>query len=100
NFGSLLGLFLLIQIIRGLFFSIHYCPNIFIAFNRIIHIIQNVPNGYEYYHTIFLIIILQNPYILSDPDNFIPANPIITPTHIQSELFLMSQKFLFYLFRL
>lgn len=46
NFGSLLGFFLLIQIIRGLFLSIHYCPNISIAYNRIIHIIQNVPNGW------------------------------------------------------
>lgn len=46
NFGSLLGIFLLIQIISGLFLSIHYCPNISIAFNRIIHIIQNVPNGW------------------------------------------------------
>ena len=44
NFSSLLGIFLLIQIIRGLFLSIHYCPNISIVFNRIIHIIQNVPN--------------------------------------------------------
>jgi len=46
NFGSLLGLFLIIQIIRGLFLSIHYCPNINSAFNRIIHIIQNVNNGW------------------------------------------------------
>lgn len=46
NFGSLLGIFLLIQIISGLFLSIHYCPNISVAFNRIIHIIQNVPNGW------------------------------------------------------
>ncbi|KYM87734.1 Cytochrome b, partial [Atta colombica] len=36
NFGSLVDIFLLIQIIRGLFLSIHYCPNISIAFNRII----------------------------------------------------------------
>lgn len=46
NFGSLLGLFLLIQIIRGLFLSIHYCPNIKIAFYRIIHIYQNINNGW------------------------------------------------------
>ena len=46
NFGSLLGIFLLIQIISGLFLLIHYCPNIAIVFNRIIHIIQNVPNGW------------------------------------------------------
>lgn len=46
NFGSLLGLCLLIQIISGFFLSIHYTPRIFEAFNRIIHIIQNVNNGW------------------------------------------------------
>lgn len=46
NFGSLLGLFLLIQILRGFIISIHYCPNTLIAFNRIIHIIQNVNIGW------------------------------------------------------
>lgn len=46
NFGSLLGIFLIIQILRGLFLSIHYCPNIFTAFNRMIHIIQNINNGW------------------------------------------------------
>jgi ubiquinol-cytochrome c reductase cytochrome b subunit len=25
------------------------------------------------------------PYVLSDPENFIYANPILTPTHIQPE---------------
>lgn len=46
NFGSLLGLFLRVQIIRGFFLSIHYCPRTSNAFNRIIHIIQNVNNGW------------------------------------------------------
>jgi len=46
NFGSLLGIFLIIQIVRGFILSIHYCPNIDIAFNRIIHITQNVKNGW------------------------------------------------------
>lgn len=46
NFGSLLGLFLLIQFLRGILLSLHYCPNINFAFNRIIHIIQNVNNGW------------------------------------------------------
>lgn len=37
---------------------------------------------------LFLIIIhliLFSPYLLRDPDNFVPANPIVTPTHIQPE---------------
>jgi ubiquinol-cytochrome c reductase cytochrome b subunit len=46
NFGSLLGIFIIIQIIRGLIISIHYCPNTLIAFKSIIHIIQNVNNGW------------------------------------------------------
>jgi len=46
NFGSLLGIFLIIQIVRGFFLSIHYCPNTDFAFNRIIHIIQNVKSGW------------------------------------------------------
>lgn len=46
NYGSLLGIFLTIQILRGFILTIHYCPNINIAFSRIIHIIQNVSNGW------------------------------------------------------
>lgn len=46
NFGSLLGLFLFIQILRGLILSIHYCPNTSLAFIRMIHIIQNVNIGW------------------------------------------------------
>lgn len=33
---------------------------------------------------LFLLISL-NPYLLGDPDNFIPANPLNTPIHIQPE---------------
>lgn len=46
NFGSLLGLCLITQIITGLFLTIHYCPNIEIAFNRISHICRNVNFGW------------------------------------------------------
>nr|ADP01820.1 cytochrome b [Solenopsis invicta] len=46
NYGSLLGLFLFVQIISGFFLSIHYCPNTFYAFNSIIHIMQNISNGW------------------------------------------------------
>lgn len=50
NYGSLLGLFLRIQLIRGLILSIHYCPNTNLAFFRIIHIIQNVTNGWLFHN--------------------------------------------------
>lgn len=46
NFGSLLGICLITQIISGFFLSIHYSPNIEIAFNRVIHIIQDVNYGW------------------------------------------------------
>lgn len=46
NFGSLLIICLINQIITGLFLSIHYCPNIELAFNRVIHIIQDVNYGW------------------------------------------------------
>jgi len=32
-----------------------------------------------------VILTLLNPYLLGDPDNFIPADPIVTPPHIQPE---------------
>lgn len=46
NFGSLLGLCLIIQILSGLFLSIHYCPNINLAFYRVIHIIKDINYGW------------------------------------------------------
>nr|YP_010309898.1 cytochrome b [Pheosia rimosa]UMR55024.1 cytochrome b [Pheosia rimosa] len=32
---------------------------------------------------------LTNPYMLGDPDNFIPANPLVTPVHIQPEWYFL-----------
>uniref|UniRef100_A0A2P2ICJ6 Cytochrome b n=1 Tax=Hirondellea gigas TaxID=1518452 RepID=A0A2P2ICJ6_9CRUS len=32
-----------------------------------------------------VILTLLDPYLLGDPDNFIPANPLVTPAHIQPE---------------
>nr|ALO77101.1 cytochrome b [Eurypogon sp. EUR01] len=46
NFGSLLGLCLMIQIVTGLFLSMHYCPNIELAFNSTIHICRDVNYGW------------------------------------------------------
>nr|YP_010988077.1 cytochrome b [Buniapone amblyops]WON66610.1 cytochrome b [Buniapone amblyops] len=50
NFGSLLGLFLIIQILSGFFLSLHYCPNITFAFNSMIHIIQNINLGWLFHN--------------------------------------------------
>nr|QVT10925.1 cytochrome b [Ambulyx liturata] len=40
---------------------------------------------------IFLLTMLTliNPYLLGDPDNFIPANPLVTPIHIQPEWYFL-----------
>nr|ALO76767.1 cytochrome b [Sciobius sp. SCI01] len=46
NFGSLLGLCLIIQILTGIFLAMHYCPNIDLAFNSIAHICRNVNYGW------------------------------------------------------
>nr|URX53122.1 cytochrome b [Cryptotermes domesticus] len=32
---------------------------------------------------------LKEPYLLGDPDNFIPANPLVTPIHIQPEWYFL-----------
>nr|YP_010154762.1 cytochrome b [Ceratina okinawana]QQX27997.1 cytochrome b [Ceratina okinawana] len=46
NFGSMLGMFLMIQIISGFILSMHYCPNVNYAFESIIHIMKNVNSGW------------------------------------------------------
>jgi len=46
NFGSLLGVCLITQIITGLFLAIHFTSDISTAFNRTEHIIRNVNNGW------------------------------------------------------
>lgn len=46
NYGSLLGLCLVIQTITGVFLSIHYVPNIEIAFSSVAHISRDVNYGW------------------------------------------------------
>nr|WIL07546.1 cytochrome b [Nyctemera adversata] len=36
-----------------------------------------------------ILLTLINPYLLGDPDNFIPANPLVTPAHIQPEWYFL-----------
>lgn len=36
-----------------------------------------------------ILLCLWNPYLLGDPDNFIPANPLVTPVHIQPEWYFL-----------
>nr|QLM01515.1 cytochrome b [Palaemon elegans]QLM01540.1 cytochrome b [Palaemon elegans] len=36
-----------------------------------------------------IVLTLLTPYLLGDPDNFIPANPLVTPAHIQPEWYFL-----------
>lgn len=45
--------------------------------------------GFIVMFSILLLISLLNPYLLGDPDNFIPANPLVTPAHIQPEWYFL-----------
>nr|YP_009093741.1 cytochrome b [Hemiodoecus leai]AIS38314.1 cytochrome b [Hemiodoecus leai] len=38
---------------------------------------------------IFIYLNLSHPFILNDPDNFVPANPLSTPVHIQPEWYFL-----------
>nr|ALO76400.1 cytochrome b [Oxypoda opaca] len=46
NFGSLLGLCLMIQIITGIFLAMHYTANVNLAFNSVAHICRDVNYGW------------------------------------------------------
>nr|WRQ20285.1 cytochrome b [Lucanus maculifemoratus maculifemoratus] len=46
NFGSLLGLCLLIQIITGIFLAMHYTANTDLAFSSVVHISRDVNYGW------------------------------------------------------
>nr|YP_010043452.1 cytochrome b [Cercodemas anceps]QPD06747.1 cytochrome b [Cercodemas anceps] len=98
------------------FFTIHFLLPFLIAALSIIHLLflhqtgSNNPTGinngidntpfHQYFSTKdlvgFLVLItgilslaLLSPTALSDPENFIPANPLVTPTHIQPEWYFL-----------
>lgn len=45
--------------------------------------------GFVVILSILLVLSLLYPYLLGDPDNFIPANPLVTPAHIQPEWYFL-----------
>jgi ubiquinol-cytochrome c reductase cytochrome b subunit len=53
NFGSLLGVCLIIQIITGVTLAMHYNPSVLEAFNSVEHIMRDVNNGWlvRYLHS-------------------------------------------------
>src|SRR5215469_5454093 len=46
NFGSLLAVCLIIQILTGAFLAMHYTPNVDFAFNSVEHIMRDVNYGW------------------------------------------------------
>jgi group I intron endonuclease len=53
NFGSLLAICLIIQIITGVTLAMHYTPTVYEAFNSVEHIMRDVNNGWliRYLHS-------------------------------------------------
>lgn len=45
--------------------------------------------GFLVFFLLFMYICLQAPWALGDPENFIPANPMVTPVHIQPEWYFL-----------
>nr|YP_010582933.1 cytochrome b [Parafagocyba longa]UGN61353.1 cytochrome b [Parafagocyba longa] len=98
------------------FFSLHFLLPFIVLMMTIIHIFflhttgSNNPTGinsnvdkipfHPYFSikdimgvmmilTALLMLNLAEPYLLSDPDNFINANPMVTPVHIQPEWYFL-----------
>lgn len=46
NFGSLLAICLIIQIVTGIFLAMHYVPTVELAFLSVEHIMRDVNNGW------------------------------------------------------
>nr|WIW40798.1 cytochrome b [Bathymodiolus septemdierum] len=46
NFGSLLGLCLVIQIVTGFVLSLHYTAHVNMSFDSVIHVVRDVNNGW------------------------------------------------------
>lgn len=51
NFGSLLGMCLVIQILTGAFLAMHYCPSVDMAFISVEHIMRDVNYGWAVRYT-------------------------------------------------
>lgn len=98
------------------FFTFHFLLPFIVAAAVIVHLLflhqtgANNPLGansdvdkipFHPYHTfkdtvgfviitmILVLLTLLDPYLLGDPDNFIPANPLVTPIHIQPEWYFL-----------
>lgn len=52
GFGSLLGVYLVVQILTGIFLAMHYCADVSLAFSSVAHITRDVNYGFmlKYLH--------------------------------------------------
>ena len=98
------------------FYAFHFLFPFIIAFLVVLHLLflhetgSNNPLGlnsntrkipFHFYYTrkdivgflviimIFTFIVMFFPMLLTDPENFIPANPLVTPVHIQPEWYFL-----------
>ena len=46
NFGSLLGLFLGVQLVTGIFLAMHYIGHVDLAFSSVVHVVRDVNYGW------------------------------------------------------
>nr|YP_588216.1 cytochrome b [Nautilus macromphalus]ABE26898.1 cytochrome b [Nautilus macromphalus] len=55
------------------------------------HVYYTVKDLFGFFVFVFFLVemSLMFPYLLGDPDNFIPANPLVTPAHIQPEWYFL-----------
>ena len=51
------------------------------------HVYYSVKDIFGYVAIVcgFLMLVFVAPFLLRDPENFVPANPLVTPVHIQPE---------------
>nr|WAM65144.1 cytochrome b [Haliotis varia] len=98
------------------FFSLHFLVPFVIAGMSVLHLLflhetgSNNPLGlnsdgdkvpFHFYHTVkdlvgflvllffLMLLVFFDPFLLGDPENFIPANPLVTPVHIQPEWYFL-----------
>jgi ubiquinol-cytochrome c reductase cytochrome b subunit len=45
--------------------------------------------GFNLVLLLFFFLCIETPWLLGDPENFIPANPLVTPLHIQPEWYFL-----------
>src|SRR5215831_17960119 len=82
NFGSLSGIVLVIMIVTRIALAMHYTPTTAGAFD-------SIEWGQMSFLVVYAWFVFYEPGALLNPDNSIPANPAVTPSHIVPEWYLL-----------